>query len=91
MFGGVGIYSDELFFALIDDDVLYLKTDASTRADFEALGMPPFRPTGDAGETMGYHQVPPDVLENPDALARWVNTALSVARQARARRSRRRD
>jgi TfoX/Sxy family transcriptional regulator of competence genes len=25
MFGGLGIYSGELFFALVDDDVLYFK------------------------------------------------------------------
>ena len=31
MFGGVGIYSGELFFALIDDDTLYFKVDDSNR------------------------------------------------------------
>ena len=50
MFGGVGIYSGELFFALIDDDTLYLKVDAGNRADFEAIGMGPFRPFGEEGE-----------------------------------------
>lgn len=37
MFGGVGLYAGELFFALIDDDILYLKADDTTRAAFEAL------------------------------------------------------
>ncbi len=27
MFGGVGLYSGELFFGLIDDDTLFFKTD----------------------------------------------------------------
>lgn len=90
MFGGVGIYCDDLFFALIDDDALYLKSDATTQPEFEALGMGPFRPAGDDGETMGYHQLPAEILEDPDALQHWVDTALSVARQARVRRSRRR-
>ncbi len=44
MFGGVGIYSGERFFALIDDDRLYFKVDAENRPDFEAQGMGPFRP-----------------------------------------------
>jgi DNA transformation protein len=88
MFGGVGIYSNDLFFALIDDDALYLKTDATTRFEFEALGMGPFRPAGDHGEVMGYHQLPEEILENPDALPHWVDAAISVARQARQRRSR---
>ena len=87
MFGGVGIYSNDLFFALIDNDALYLKTDATTRLEFEAHGMGPFRPAGDHGETMGYHQLPGEILENPDALSRWIEAALSVARQARKRRS----
>ena len=36
MFGGVGIYANGLFFALIDDDVLYLKGDETLKPEFEA-------------------------------------------------------
>jgi len=32
MFGGVGLYSGELFFGLIDDDTLFFKTDTSNAA-----------------------------------------------------------
>ena len=39
MFGGVGVYSDDPFFALMDDDVLYLKVDDVNRARFEARGL----------------------------------------------------
>jgi DNA transformation protein len=31
MFGGVGIYSRDTFFAIIDNDILYLKVDDTTR------------------------------------------------------------
>lgn len=31
MFGGVGLYAGDLFFALIAGDVLYLKADEATR------------------------------------------------------------
>ena len=41
MFGGVGIYGDGLFFALLDNDTLYLKVDDSNRGDFEAAGTGP--------------------------------------------------
>jgi DNA transformation protein and related proteins len=64
MFGGVGIYGGELFFALIDDDTLYFKVDESTRPEFEARGMGPFQPYGEEGETMGYYRVPEDLLED---------------------------
>jgi DNA transformation protein len=92
MFGGVGLYAGEHFFALIADDTLYFKVDASTRPDFEARGMGPFRPFGDAGGTMQYYQVPEDLLEDPDALRPWVEKAIEIARKKKARRSpRRRD
>ena len=46
MFGGVGLYSDELFFGLIDDDTLFFKTDASNSAEYTARNMPRFMPPG---------------------------------------------
>jgi DNA transformation protein len=90
MFGGVGIYSNDLFFALIDDDAVYLKTDAATQPDFVARGMGAFRPSGEAGETMSYHQLPEDVLENPDILRVWAEKSLAVAREAKGGRARKR-
>jgi DNA transformation protein and related proteins len=88
MFGGVGIYSGQFFFALIADDTLYFKVDASTRRDFEARGMGPFRPFGDDGGTMKYYQLPEDLLEDPDALRLWAEKAVAVARQSKRRRDR---
>ena len=90
MFGGVGIYSGDLFFALIADDVLYFKVDASTRLDFEARGMGPFRPFGEEGGTMKYYQLPEDVLEDPEELRLWAEKAVAIARQNKARRPSRR-
>jgi len=87
MFGGVGLYAGEHFFALIADDTLYFKVDDSTRAEFEARGMGPFRPFGDSGGTMQYYQVPEDLLEDPDALRPWVEKAIEIARHKKARRS----
>lgn len=83
MFGGVGIYADGLFFALIADDRLYFKVDDSNRPDFEAEGMEPFRPYGD-DRAMGYYEVPIDVLEDVDALRGWARKAIDVARRSRA-------
>jgi DNA transformation protein len=90
MFGGVGIYAAELFFALLDDDTLYFKVDDATRPRFEDRGMMPFRPYGEDGEVMQYYEVPADVLEDPEALGAWVELAIAVARRAKGGRSRRR-
>ena len=64
MFGGLGIYSGGRIFALVDDDVLYLKVDDATRPDFEAAGMGPFRPFGPEGEVMQYWQLPEGILDD---------------------------
>ena len=86
MFGGVGLYAGDLFFALMDDDVLYFKVDDNTRARFEELGMRPFRPEGDGGQVMQYFEVPAHVLEDAEALAPWATDAVEVARRARWRK-----
>jgi len=83
MFGGVGLYADELFFALVADDALYFKVDDSNRPDFEARGLEPFRPYGEQGEEMGYFRVAEDLLEDPEALRAWADKAVGVARRAR--------
>ena len=86
MFGGVGIYAGDLFFALIADDTLYFKVDDSNRADFEARDMGPFRPYGEDGEVMQYYAVPEDLLEDPEALRPWAERAIAVAARKKAKR-----
>ena len=89
MFGGVGIYSGEVFFALIADDTLFFKVDDTTRADFESRQMEPFRPYGLEGEVMQYYQVPDDLLEDIEALRPWAEKALAVAARTQPKRPRR--
>lgn len=80
MFGGVGLYSGEFFFALIDDDVLYLRADDSNRADFEARRMAPFQPFKDKPEySMSYYATPAEVLEDAEELAIWARKSVAVA------------
>jgi DNA transformation protein len=82
MFGGVGIYAQGLFFALIAEDRLYFKVDDATRPDFEQLGMEPFRPFGE-DSAMGYYEVPADVVEDAIQLATWMRKAIAVATEAK--------
>jgi DNA transformation protein len=89
MFGGVGIYASDLFFAIIDDDTVRLKVDDSNRAMFEARGMGPFRPFGPDGETMQYYELPGEILEDSDALHEWASAAIEVARAKRSAKRRR--
>jgi DNA transformation protein and related proteins len=80
MFGGVGLYSSELFFGLIDDDTLYFKTDESNIGPYHERRMPRFMPFPDRPEAvLGYHQVPADVIEDAEALVDWARKSVAVA------------
>ena len=86
MFGGYSLYLDGAIFALIAEDVLYFKVDDTNRGDYEAAGMPAFHPFGD-DHPMHYHEVPADVLENPDELRLWAQRSAEISRK-KARRKR---
>jgi DNA transformation protein and related proteins len=77
MFGAIGLYSDGVFFGIIDNDTLFFKTDDSTRENYVARGSEPFRPYKDRPEvSMSYFQVPADVLEDADELVPWARAAV---------------
>ncbi len=80
MFGGLGLYSADLFFGIVDDDVVYFKVDDVTRPRYAKRRMKPFDPMG--SPMIGYWQVPPEVIEDADELASWVLEALEVAERA---------
>jgi len=80
MFGGIGLYSREIFFGLIDDDTVYFKTDESNIAPYQARGMRRFMPFPDRPEAvLGYHQVPADVIDDSEQLVDWARKAVEVA------------
>jgi DNA transformation protein and related proteins len=83
MFGGIGLYSEDLFFGIIARDTLFLKVDDTNRADFINAGMQPFKPSGDDAGTMKYYAVPLEVLESVVELERWARGAIQVAHHAR--------
>lgn len=89
MFGGVGLYAGELFFALIARDTVYFKVDDSNRPDFVTREMGPFLPFGDEREVMQYYELPAELLDEPEELRTWVEKAVAVARRAKQKKTRR--
>lgn len=80
MFGGVGLYAGDLFFALIAGDVLYLKGDEATRDAREKAGARPFQPFPDRPTgRMPYYSVPAAILEDAEALLGWAKEAVAIA------------
>lgn len=83
MFGGYGIFFDDLMFALIARDTLYFKADDENRPAFEAEQMGPFTYTakGRAG-SLSYYEAPSDALESPAELAPWAARGIAAAQRA---------
>lgn len=78
MFGGFGLYSGELFFGIINEDRLFLKTTNHTATRYTEVGMSHF--VSNSGRALKrYYQVPIPVLERKGELADWVREALAVA------------
>ena len=87
MFGGYGLYHRDVMFALVSDDVLYLKADDALAELFETRGLPPFQyPKGDRIVALSYYEAPPELFDDPDAAATWARRAYAAAVAAKQRR-----
>lgn len=86
MFGGHGIYVDDLFIALIAYDTLFLKADDETRPVFQAAGGEPFVYDGGARKqvSVNYWTVPAEAMESPAQMQPWARLAIAAALRARA-------
>ena len=89
MFSGAGLWCDGLMFALVVDDVLYLKADDRNRPAFVAEGMRPFTYTA-RGRTIeiGHWRTPERLFDDPDELVAWARGALAAARAKAAEKAR---
>jgi DNA transformation protein len=86
MFGGYGIYINDLFVAIIAFERLYLKADDLTRTAFEAAGCEPFvyEAKGRQRITMSYYTVPDEAMESQGLMQPWARRSLEAALRARA-------
>ena len=89
MFGGVGVYADDVFFGILARDVLYFKVDDSNRRNHVALGGQVFHPYEDRSMTMSYYSVPVSILEDQATLTDWALRSLAVAAAGREPRPKR--
>src|SRR5262249_29414563 len=78
MFGGVGLYADDVFFGIVAADELFFKVDDTNRPEYETAGSVPFKPYADRPMTMPYYRVPLVVLEDATMLGQWAMRAVAV-------------
>ena len=80
MFGGHGLYHDDLMFGLIADDTLYLKADDQSKQTFLDQGLTPFMYNKNGRQLpMSYYQAPESIFDDPDEAVRWARLAFDAA------------
>lgn len=85
MFGGHGVYCDELIIALLAEGQLWLKVDAESRPDFEAAGCVAFSYSGKGKPVaMSYFSIPDAAMESPQQMLPWAQRALQAGMRAAA-------
>jgi DNA transformation protein len=86
MFGGYGLYAQDLFVALIADDGLYLRADEASEPHFRQAGGQPFEFEARGRRmTLRYWTPPAEALESPAIMQPWAQQALRAALSARAK------
>jgi DNA transformation protein len=89
MFGGHGVFKDEVMFALIADEVVYFKVDTKSKAEFAEAGGEAFVYVKNGKPmTMSYWRVREACPSDDTDLLRWAHVAHQAAeRQKRNRKS----
>ena len=87
VFGGAGIWSDGLMFALVFDGAIFLKVDEASIPDFERAGSRPFvytraKSPGRVGRaSLSYWRLPERLYDDPEELAVWAGRAFGIAQR----------
>ncbi len=84
MFGGYGVFHHNLMFALVADDVLYLKADDESSGLFEQEKLRQFQyQKGPKVVKMSYYMAPEEIFDDPDKARLWAVRAFEAALRAR--------
>ena len=76
MFGGAGLYCQDAFFAVMDDDRTYFKVDAESEPTYLALNMAGWGEIKTGG--FRYREVPAHILAEPESLGMWIDAAVKA-------------
>lgn len=80
MFGGYGIFHDDLMIGLVADDVLYLKGDDQSAESFTAKGLSQFEYVKNGKiMKMSYYMAPEEIYDDPEEAKRWASLAYDAA------------
>ena len=78
---GHGIYWNGVRFGILYRGRLYFKVSGESEEDYLARGMGPFRPN-EQQTLKSYYEVPPEVLDDREALLSWAREAIRVGQES---------
>jgi len=83
LFGGFGLYSEGLVFAIDGRDRVWIKADAETIPLFEKAGCLPFTYEGrNRVVRLPYWSLPDEALDDPDEALKWARLGIAASRRA---------
>lgn len=86
MFGGIGLYRDDVMFGLIMDDEVFLKVDESSEPIFDEMGLPHFiYYRGGKPVRLSFRQAPAEMFDESDVACEWAQRAWQAAIRARSK------
>ncbi|WP_419901200.1 TfoX/Sxy family protein [Kiloniella sp.] len=87
MFGGHGLYFEDIMFALEAYGEIYLKTDKETESLFSNAGSEPFTYEGKSKPIkMSYWLVPSIGWEDHETFLYWAELAITVSKRAKRKK-----
>jgi DNA transformation protein len=88
MFGGYGIYKNQVIIGIIVDDELYFKVDQTNQTQYEEMGSVPFTYNrGDKLATMSYWKVPIEIMEDEEILGHWLDDSYRISLKSKKGKS----
>ena len=85
MFGGAGIFCDDVMIGLVADWSIFLRTDEALAADMSAEGSMPFVYSGKSKTVeMPYWRLPERLIDDPEELAGFARRAHEAALNAKS-------
>lgn len=81
MFGGAALYQEDLAFAMIANDIVYLKVDDTNKEKYIAAGSTQLKPFKNNATVLSFYNIPADVLENADEFVEWAKESLAIQKK----------
>jgi DNA transformation protein len=80
MFGGYGLYHNQIMFALVAEHTIYLKADAENVHLFHNAGLAAFEYNKNGKPTkMSYYRAPDEIMDDHEQACVWAKTAYQAA------------